>query len=124
MISDDERRRAAEGLRFSVGRNPMTMPQAGRSIINAMCPYGFTSWNDILLNLADIIEPTSPTSRHDASDIDREALLALADILDLTRETDCRGCRLEGAGCAECSSGVAHEVARRIREACGEARDE
>ena len=83
MVTDDERRRAAEGLRFSVGKNPITMPQAGRSIINAMCPYGFTSWNDILLNLADLIEPTSPTSRHEsrhnASDIDREALLAISE---------------------------------------------
>lgn len=52
--------------------------------------------------------------------VDKNALLALADILGSTRETDCRGCRLEGAGCAECSSGVAHEAARRIREACGE----
>lgn len=51
--------------------------------------------------------------------VDRDALLELADILGSARETDCRGCRLEGAGCAECSSGVAHEAARRIREALG-----
>ena len=50
---------------------------------------------------------------------DVERLLTLADILGSTRETDCRGCRLEGAGCAECSSGVAHEAARRIRDALG-----
>ena len=60
-----------------------------------------------------------PESRPGMSGIDCEALLELADILGSTRETDCRGCRLEGTGCAECSSGVAHEAARRIREALG-----
>ena len=55
----------------------------------------------------------------DAVPFDRDALLNLADELESTSETDCRGCRLEGAGCAECSSGVAHEAARRIIEALG-----
>ena len=120
MVTDDERRSAAEGLRFSVGKNPMTMPQAGRSIINAMCPYGFTSWNDILLNLADLIEPTSPTSRHDASDIDREALLAISEemlsvSIGINSADNIRP--LEAAY-------ILQGYARRIREACGEARDE
>lgn len=51
--------------------------------------------------------------------VDYDALLNLADTLNSTRETDCKGCRLEGAGCAECSSGIAHEAARRIRKALG-----
>ena len=81
MVTIDERRRVAEGLRFSVGKNPMTMPQAGRLIISNMCPYGFTSWNDILLNLADLIDPGLAEAKDEVNEVnvDREALLALAE---------------------------------------------
>ena len=88
----------------------------------------------VLDRLADLIDPGESGQNLDknqdsvqiespavqmACECDREALLELADILGSTRETDCSGCRLEGAGCAECSSGVAREAARRIREALG-----
>ena len=77
----------------------------------------------IMSAIEEYRHPERVTART-ARPVDRDALLALADMLASTSDTDCRGCRLEGAGCAECSSGVAHEAARRIRKACGEARDE
>lgn len=87
MVTNDDRRRVAEELRFSVGRNPMTMPQAGKSIISAMCPYGFTSWNDILLNLADLIDPGLAEANGGVNEVnvDREALMALADEMERRR---------------------------------------
>lgn len=68
---------------------------------------------------ADAYEAMLESMSVELHPVDRDALLNLADTLDSTSETDCKGCRLEGAGCAECSSGIAHEAARRIREALG-----
>lgn len=116
--NDDERRRVAEKLRASIpGDGMMRRGDKGWSLLYRTI-FGHymhnqsagRTYSEVADRLADLIEPSC----------DRDALLALADTLGSTRETDCRGCKLEGAGCAECSSGVAHEAARRIREACGE----
>lgn len=112
MVTIDERRRVAEGLRFSVGKNPITMPQAGRSIISAMCPYGFTSWNDILLNLADLIDP--------GPECTRDALLALADAME--RKAD--GFDATVGDVPMVHAGYLTAYAERIREACGATADE
>lgn len=129
MISDDERSEVARRLREC--RGGWSSGECYYTIIGVL-GLPDTSREDggaaLYARLADLIEPPTQcpyyhSDRHHCSAyddvVDRDALLALADILGSTRETDCRGCRLEGAGCAECSSGVAHEAARRIRKALG-----
>ena len=108
MIHDSERREVARRLReLHLGCGSKDLIERTLSdAIGAWRKSGM-SWDFITERLADLIEPSC----------DRDALLALADTLDSMRETDCSGCRLEGAGCVECSSGVAHEAARHIREA-------
>ena len=133
-ISDAERREVAARLRKAIGLTEFA----------EVLGFNWTDdsdwvWKDVSNLVADLIEPGEPKVKcvaevkvdgeqleklvHDAvveyTGMDRDALLNLADELESTSETDCRGCRLEGAGCAECSSGVAHEAARRIREALG-----
>ena len=117
MVTIDERRRVAEGLRFSVGKNPMTMPQAGRLIISNMCPYGFTSWNDILLNLADLIDPGLAEAKDEVNEVnvDREALLALAE--EMERKADDFDATVGDVPMVH--AGYLTAYAARIREACG-----
>ena len=142
MATDDERREAAEMLREKSRKYARELSSSHTSI-NAYhgvreVLYGTDgapkSLCEFFDRLADLIDPGESGQNLDknqdsvqiespavqmACECDREALLELADILGSTRETDCSGCRLEGAGCAECSSGVAREAARRIREALG-----
>ena len=111
MIHDSERREVARRLREQakkLGPN-MDAHEFAHYTADVIDVNECMTWHEMTLLLADLIEPTC----------DHEALLALADILGSTRETDCMGCRLEGAGCADCSSGVAHEAALRIRKALG-----
>ena len=131
MISDVERREVARRLRaLHLGGGSKDLIERTLSDAIGAWRRSGMSWDFITERLADLIEPvermclyydadTNHCGCYDTRLIDRDALLNLADTLDLTRETDCRGCRLEGAGCAECSSGVAHEAARRIRKALG-----
>ena len=138
MVSDDERREVAERLRgdpcdtlipYRTGIHfGMGCHEAANRFWD-MCERIKSAGDyDIAHStrsvLADLIDPDCEEGRYSIArtvrPVNREALLELADILGSTREMDCRGCRLEGEGCAECSSGVAHEAARRIREACGE----
>ena len=133
MATDDDRRSVAERLRGEVGCGS-SWPGMERLGVILGVEGGSGFPGRFLSRLADLIDPGESGQNLDknrdtvqiespavqkAPECDREALLELADILGSTRETDCSGCRLEGAGCAECSSGVAREAARRIREALG-----
>lgn len=140
MTTVEERREVARRLRETADE---IEPRAFSSgdllhLIEVSAGTRTYSGKEVFYLLADLIEPAPPhciaevkisgdelegcvnRAITEYTGIDRGALLALADILGSTGEMDCIGCRLEGAGCAECSSGVAHEAARRIREACGE----
>ena len=68
----------------------------------------------------DTVQIESPAVQN-APECDRDALLALADTFGSVSGELCDGCMLkDGCAGATCALGVAHEAARRIREACGE----
>ena len=132
MVSDDERRLVAEGLRMSDERDAagfdclLAEVVRGREFCETPCEECRAR---LLDELADLIEPSEPKVKcvaevkfdgerleklaHDAAveltGIDRDALLALAD-------------ELEGEGLDGWASGPLNvgDYARRIREACGE----
>lgn len=131
MISDDERREIAARLReLHLGGGSKDLIEHTLSdAIGAWRESGM-SWDFITDRLADLIEPPTQCpyyrsdrhycSIHDVPTIDRDALLALADTLGSVSGELCDGCMLkDGCAGATCALGVAHEAARRIREALG-----
>ena len=80
----------------------------------------------VLDSLADLIEP-APKCSEATPKCDRDALLALADkMASFSWDSSCPSCAASGqpeCSCGvECRESISHSAARRIREACGEAR--
>ena len=120
MITDDERREVAarlRGLDYSDLQESLIC-----AYLDALGIKGYEDWIGIAHRLADLIEPPTQCphyrsdrhycSIHDIPAIDRDALLALADEIEM-----------DGAGALDdedwCKP-LLEEYARRIREACGE----
>ena len=116
MVSDDERREAAERLRDEVGCGSSWPGTERLGLILGIKREPRTGWEGrILTRLADLINPGDMSQgRRDIVACDREALLALADKLEC--DGDCNGCDMGGG--IWCGAQV--YAARRIREACGE----
>ena len=123
MATNEDRRRVAAELRASIpgdcalGRGNKAWSLLYRTIFGhyMRCQSSGKTYSEVASRLADLIEPASPMSRHDAGDVDRDALLALADEMR----------RLEGS--AEhpyVAKTYLHRYSSRIREACGVAVDE
>ena len=121
MATDDERRKVAERLRelelgvigtfiptVELAENILKSIDYGRS--GAMTPYGC---------LADLIDPgdTSQDCR-DTVACDREALLALADDV---ADSAAMATVMDASEGAKMLAEMLHDIARRIRESCGEA---
>ena len=102
MATDDERRRVAERLRAAKGPSLMVLME----VLGVGGEGAFD-------RLADLIDPgdTSQGCR-DTVACDREALLALADDVDGAADD---------SGGFEPLAGMLRDIARCIREACGEA---
>ena len=134
MATDDERREVARRLRGQakmLGPN-MDAHEFAHYTADVIDVNECMTWYEMEMRLADLIEPPTQCpyyrsdrhycSIHDVPAIDRDALLALADTLGSASGELCDGCMLkDGCAGATCALGVAHEAARRIREACGEA---
>ena len=130
MISDEERREVAEKLRASIpGDGVMRRGDKGWSLLYRTI-FGHymgnqsagRTYSEVAGRLADLIEPncdtaathTDATATRDVSqgrrsDVDRDALLALADDIDKQTDGSMFDARLEDG----------HYIARRIREAVG-----
>ena len=112
MATDDERRRVAAALRAYDGKgaDADTIGEVTAIIIGAGDADGW-SWREIYARLADLIDPDCEDGRyegvHTARPVDRDALLVLADGL-------CDGYPYG------LSHGGLEQLARHIREACGE----
>ena len=126
MVTDDERREVARRLRevqadVIPGTKTEVHPIAGR-IIGVACGYDLPDFQGLLGRLADLIEPSIPADpgevglacvdafirEHTEKPVDRDALLALAEEMDMD------------AGChAYVDDYSMYEYARRIREALG-----
>ena len=124
-VTDDERREVAERLRRAWTNVPDKNPVRHhmRVLYEIYAAVGLNDDGvdaiDLFDRLADLIEP-GPTSSDKAPTFDRNALLALADTLGSASGELCDGCALkDGCAGATCALGVAHEAARRIREALG-----
>ena len=100
MATDEERRRVAERLR------ELDYSDLQESLIcaylDALGIKGYEDWVGIAHRLADLIEPSC----------DRAVLLALADDVDGAADD---------SGGFEPLAGMLRDIARCIREACGEA---
>ena len=123
MPTDDERRRVAAALRYyaSSDIDGGLLP----SLKDAAEVAGGT-WGTLFTRLADLIEP-APKCSEATPKCDRDALLALADkMASFSRDSSCPSCAASGqpeCSCGvECRESISHSAARRIREACGEAR--
>lgn len=115
MVSDDERREAAERLRDEVGCGSSWPGMERLGLILGIKREPRTGWEGrILTRLADLIDPgDSSLSCRDAVVCDREALLALAREMKFKAEES-------KAYFAGIYPGEVVEYARRIHEACGE----
>ena len=115
MVTEDERRRAAERLKKLRGLDCCKDPRHAVGLcsdaIGANHDNGY-SWDKMLVRLADLIDPgdTSHGCR-DTVACDRDALLALADDVDGAADD---------SGGFEPLAGMLRDITRRIREACGE----
>lgn len=111
VVSEDERREAAERLRDEVGCGSSWPGMERLGLILGIKREPRTGWEGrILTRLADLIDPGDMSlSCRDAVACDRETLLGLAGYLDAMS--------LGGWASGPVNVG---EVARRIREACGE----
>ena len=136
MPTDDERRRVAERMRASAGKYDFCASNIAldMGIVGSDYSEGYNARHRLAwLRLADLIEPGEPKVKcvaevkiegdkldeavHRAmaeyAGVDRDELLALADVMDGHADEMHDGCNFA-------SSGDMREYARRIREACGE----
>ena len=122
MVTDIERRKAAENLRAMDIDSFSSYSEEAEAVEKAL-----GIWEDydvnIWLYIADLIDPPRGCpcydsaehrcSFHDAPAVDRDALLALADEMDAYTKCDDERCG------REMPPRVIHGFARRIREALG-----
>ena len=123
VVSDDERREAAERLRQAWANVPDANPVRHhlRVLYEIYAAVGLNDDGvdaiDLFDRLADLIDPDCEEGRYSvartARPVDRDALLALADELEC--DGDCNGCDMGGG--IWCGAQV--YAARRIREALG-----
>ena len=134
MPTDEERRRVAERMRASAGKYDFCASNIALDIgiVGSNYSEGYNARHRLAwLRLADLIEPGEPKVKcvaevkiegdkldeavHRAmaeyAGVDRDALLALADDIDKQTDGSMFDAWLEDG----------HYIARRIREACGEA---
>ena len=139
MVSDDERREAAERLRgLRRDKNNVTQFNHGPTWSLAWCVLGDEldecgtgDWFErMCARLADLIDPDCDEGRyegvHTARPVDRDALLALADGLEADADRIVKAARNAQFGCGPRMEEAKHDacewrsIAHRIREACGE----
>ena len=108
MITNDERRRVADAVR-AMGEKFYSQETWDEVRASLGFVDGDGSVAEIMARLADLIESTNVTP-DDVSDVDREALLKLAE--------DVRGYCIQ----RQIEPWVAGRIYDRIREACGEVR--
>lgn len=138
MITDEERREVARRLRENTEAHPdMSLILNLAFADDSLKPDGAMEWkvtpHDAAMRLADLIEPPTQCpyyrsdrhycSIHDVPAIDRDALLALADEMEVTGR-EYRHMVNENFVTSDLIDDAPEdfvEYARRIREACGEA---
>lgn len=147
MPTDEERRRVAERMRASAGKYDFCASNIAldMGIVGSNYSEGYNARHRLAwLRLADLIEPGEPKVKYVAevkiegdkldeavhramaeyTGVDRDALLALADEFE-SGAMDARAHKWNEPANAAMAIALADEYetnARRIREACGEAR--
>ena len=133
MATDSERRRVAERMRASADKYDFCASNIAldMGIVGSDYSEGYNARHRLAwLRLADLVEPDCDEDRKDFQPndtCDRGALLALADeMASFSRDVGCPSCAASGqpeCSCGvECRVSISHSAARRIREACGDAR--
>ena len=122
MATDDERREVAERLRDEVGCGSSWPGVERLGLILGVEREPRTGWEGrILTRLADLIDPDCDEGRYSVARtarlVDREALLELAE--DVTYSATVATV-LDASKGAEMLAEMLLDIARRIREACGE----
>lgn len=122
MVSDDERREVAERLRDEVGCGSSWPGIERLGLILGIKREPRTGWEGrILTRLADLIDPDCEDGRYSiartARPVDREALPELAE--DVTYSAAIANVMDSSKG-AKMLADMLLDIARRIREACGE----
>lgn len=122
MATDDERRRVALTLRRLVESDlPPWVGYTYEAVMGYMprvgegSAYHESSYREYCLRLADLIDPDA--SEAETGCIDLKMLLTMADSLDRSLGW----CEPDKDGCVRVKVSRLRDVARRIREACGEA---
>ena len=110
-ISDTERREVAERLRKAIGLTEFA----------EVLGFNWTDdsdwvWNDVSNLVADLIEPSDHIGDSDKM-VDRDALLALAEDVAYSAAM---ATAVDASKSAEMLAELLLDIARRIREACGE----
>lgn len=131
MVSDEEKREIAAKMRAA--RYDFSGPNIALDIgLEGEYAEGYNARHKLAwLRLADLIEPSIPADpgeaglacvdafirEHTEKPVDRDELLALADVMDGHADEMHDGCNFASAG-------DMRDYARRIREACGVWSDE
>ena len=118
MISDEERREVAERLRGYVGMPDGWWQETLPQFYIEKCVFGDLTRHgegELFSRLADLIDPKGIESEAfnpvECDGFDRDALLELAEDVDGAADD---------SGGFEPLAGMLRDIARRIREACGE----
>lgn len=127
MATNDEKRRVAAELRGSIPDGNFPKGKKGWSVLY-LTLFGHympnqrsaMTYREVASKLADLIDPDTTTDTTKSRDVttkcDRDALLALADEMEI----DGAGALDDGDWCKP----LLVEYARRIREACGVTQDD
>ena len=116
MISDTERREVALRLREHRGARLFTGEDVERLIGIELSGFRPKDADNSYNRLADLIEPSDHIGDSDKM-VDRDALLALAE--DVTKAA-AMATAVDASKGAEMLAELLLDIARRIREACGE----
>ena len=126
MVTDDERREVAERLRSFVTDDSVYADVDACLVLHSIGLY----YKDIdriyfsgfdVARLADLIDPDCAEGRYSVArtvrPVDREALLALAEDVTYSAEV---ATAVDASKSAKLLADMLLDIARRIREACGE----